>query len=136
MTIISGTADHRFPIFVNRHCCLKYAKISTFFLSIGQAISRNWTLRLLQMAFLGAYIPNIFRVGACPADPLGCLTPSTLDCMTTHMTLTSPLERRAQMKARLMYISINKLAPQRLSNFFQNSNTVYDYNLRGSSTIN
>ena len=42
-------------------------------------------------------------------------------------------ERRAQMKARLMYKSINKLAPQRLSNFFQNSNTMY-YDLRGSST--
>jgi hypothetical protein len=43
-------------------------------------------------------------------------------------------ERRAQMKARLMYKSINKLAPQRLGNFFQNSNTMYDYDLRGSST--
>jgi hypothetical protein len=43
-------------------------------------------------------------------------------------------ERRAQMKTRLMYKSINKLAPQRLSNFFQNSNTMYDYDLRGSST--
>jgi hypothetical protein len=43
-------------------------------------------------------------------------------------------ERRAQMKARLMYKSINKLAPQRLSNLFQNSNTMYDYDLRGSST--
>ena len=38
------------------------------------------------------------------------------------------------MKTRLMYKSINKLAPQRLSNFFQNSNTMYDYDLRGSST--
>ena len=43
-------------------------------------------------------------------------------------------ERRAQMKARLVYQLINKLAPQRLSNFFQNSNTMYDYDLRGSST--
>ena len=43
-------------------------------------------------------------------------------------------ERRAEMKTRLMYKSINKLAPQRLSNFFQNSNTMYDYDLRGSST--
>ena len=33
-----------------------------------------------------------------------------------------------------MYKSINKLAPQRLSNFFQNSNTMYDYDLRGSTT--
>ena len=44
------------------------------------------------------------------------------------------LQNRAAMKARLMYKSINKLAPQRLSNFFQNSNTMYDYDLRGSST--
>jgi hypothetical protein len=36
-------------------------------------------------------------------------------------------ERRAQMKARLVYKSINKLAPQRLINFCQNSNTMYDY---------
>ena len=41
-------------------------------------------------------------------------------------------ERRAQMKARLMYKSINNLAPERLSN--QNSSTIYNYDLRGSST--
>ena len=33
-------------------------------------------------------------------------------------------ERRAQMKARLMYKSINNLAPERLSNIFQNSSTI------------
>ena len=33
-----------------------------------------------------------------------------------------------------MYKSINNLAPERLSNLFQNSNTIYDYDLRGSST--
>ena len=43
-------------------------------------------------------------------------------------------ERTAQMKARLVYKSINKLAPHRLSNFFQNSNTMYDYDLTRSST--
>jgi hypothetical protein len=44
-------------------------------------------------------------------------------------------ERRVQMIARLdMYKSINKFAPQRQSNFFQNSNTMYDYDLRESST--
>ena len=43
-------------------------------------------------------------------------------------------ERRAQVKARLMYKSINNLVPERLSSLFQNSNTVYDYDLRGSST--
>jgi hypothetical protein len=43
-------------------------------------------------------------------------------------------ERRTQKKARLMYKSINKLAPQGLSNLFQNSNTIHDYDLRGSST--
>ncbi len=43
-------------------------------------------------------------------------------------------ERRAKMKVRLMYKSINNLAPERLSNLFQNSSTIYDYDLRGSST--
>ena len=43
-------------------------------------------------------------------------------------------ERRVQIKAKLMYKSINNLALERLSNFFQNSNTVYDYDLRGSSS--
>ena len=43
-------------------------------------------------------------------------------------------ERRAQIKAKLMYKSINNLAPERLSNLFQNSNTVYDYDLRRSSS--
>ena len=43
-------------------------------------------------------------------------------------------ERRAHIKAKLMYKSINNLAPERLSNLFQNSNTIYDYDLRGSST--
>ena len=33
-----------------------------------------------------------------------------------------------------MYKSINNLSPERLSNLFQNSNTIYDYDLRGSST--
>ena len=43
-------------------------------------------------------------------------------------------ERRVHIKAKLMYKSINNLAPERLSNLFQNSNTIYDYDLRGSST--
>ena len=43
-------------------------------------------------------------------------------------------ERRVQMKARLMYKTANKLAPQRLCDTFQNSNTISDHNLRGSST--
>ena len=43
-------------------------------------------------------------------------------------------ERRAQMKARLMYKTVNKLAPHRLCDIFQKTNTVSDYNLRGSST--
>ena len=29
---------------------------------------------------------------------------------------------------------MNNLAPERLNNLFQNSNTTYDYDLRGSST--
>ena len=43
-------------------------------------------------------------------------------------------ERRARIKAKLMYKSINNLASERLSNPFQNSNAIYDYDLRGSST--
>ena len=43
-------------------------------------------------------------------------------------------ERRAHIKAKFMCKSINNLAPERLSNLFQNSNTIYDYDLRGSST--
>jgi hypothetical protein len=43
-------------------------------------------------------------------------------------------EGRALMKAKLMYKTINQLAPQRLCNIFQFSNTVNSYNLRGSST--
>jgi hypothetical protein len=44
-------------------------------------------------------------------------------------------ERSAQMKARIMYKTVNHLAPQRLCDTFQNSNTINDYNLRGSSTF-
>jgi hypothetical protein len=101
---------------------------SSYFLKLDAQIDAN--------GISGSLYSKHFPGGGMPPDPIGCLTPSALDYMTTHMTLASPLERRAQMKARLMYISINKLAPHRLSNFFQNSNTVYDYNLRGSSTIN
>jgi hypothetical protein len=43
-------------------------------------------------------------------------------------------ERRAQMKARLMYKTVNALAPQRLCETFQNSNAISNYNLRGSTT--
>ncbi len=43
-------------------------------------------------------------------------------------------ERRAEMKAKLMYKTMNTLAPQRLPNIFQNSSTMNEYNLRGSST--
>ena len=43
-------------------------------------------------------------------------------------------ERRAQMKARLMYKTVNGLAPQRLCEAFQNLNTIHDHNQRGSST--
>ena len=47
---------------------------------------------------------------------------------------TSLEERRALMKAKLMYKTVNQLAPQRLCNIFQFSNTVNSYNLRDSST--
>ena len=38
------------------------------------------------------------------------------------------------MKARIMYKTVNKLAPSRLCDLFQNVNKINDYNLRGSST--
>ena len=47
---------------------------------------------------------------------------------------TSLEERRTVMKARLMYKTLNQLAPQRLRNIFQLSDTVNNYNIRGSST--
>ena len=52
----------------------------------------------------------------------------------TSLGLTSLEERRTVMKARLMYKTVNQLAPQRLCNIFQLSDTVNKYNLRGSST--
>ena len=52
----------------------------------------------------------------------------------TALRWTSLEERRALMKAKLMYKTVNQLAPQRLCNIFQSSNTVNSYNLRGSST--
>jgi hypothetical protein len=52
----------------------------------------------------------------------------------TTLGWTSLEERRALMKAKLMYKTVNQLAPQRLCNIFQFSNTVNSYNLKGSST--
>ncbi len=43
-------------------------------------------------------------------------------------------ERGALMKSKLMYKTVNQLAPQKLCNIFQFSSTVNGYNLRGSST--
>ena len=43
-------------------------------------------------------------------------------------------KRRVEMKARIMYKTVNKLAPSRLCDLFQNVNKINDYNLRGSST--
>ena len=43
-------------------------------------------------------------------------------------------KRRVEMKARIMYKTVNKLAPSRLYDLFQNVNKINDYNLRGSST--
>jgi hypothetical protein len=52
----------------------------------------------------------------------------------TALGWTSLEERRELMKAILMYKTVNQLAPQRLCNIFQFSNTVNSYNLRGSPT--
>ena len=43
-------------------------------------------------------------------------------------------ERRVEMKARMMYKTVNKLAPSGLCDLFQNVYEITDYNLRGSST--
>ena len=43
-------------------------------------------------------------------------------------------KRRVEMKARIMYKTVNKLAPSRLCDLIQNVNKINDYNLRGSST--
>ena len=43
-------------------------------------------------------------------------------------------KRRVEMKARIMYKTVNKQAPSRLCDLFQNVNKINDYNLRGSST--
>ena len=50
----------------------------------------------------------------------------------TTLDWTSLEERIALMKAKLMYKTVNQLAPQRLCNIFQFSNTVNNYNPRGS----
>ena len=43
-------------------------------------------------------------------------------------------ERRAQLKAKLMFKTVNNLAPQRLCDIFKNVDEIHNYNLRGSST--
>ena len=43
-------------------------------------------------------------------------------------------ERSVEMKARMTYKTVNKLAPSRLCDLFQNVNETTDYNLRGSAT--
>ena len=43
-------------------------------------------------------------------------------------------ERKTQMKAKLMYKTLNGFAPQRLCEIFKNVNEIHDYNLRGSLT--
>jgi hypothetical protein len=70
MTIIRAELQTTVSYFcVDLHyCCLKYAKISTSFPSLGQAIFRILMLRLLQITFLGVYISKNFRRGI-PPDP-------------------------------------------------------------------
>ncbi len=43
-------------------------------------------------------------------------------------------ERKVELKARMMYKTVNKLAPSRLCDLFQNVNETTDYNQRGSAT--
>ena len=41
-------------------------------------------------------------------------------------------ERRAQLKAKLMFKTVNGLAPQRLCDIFKNVDEIHNYNLRGN----
>ena len=43
-------------------------------------------------------------------------------------------EQRTQLKAKLMFKTVNGLAPQRLCDIFKNVDEIHNYNLRGSST--
>ena len=43
-------------------------------------------------------------------------------------------ERRAQLKAKLMFKTVNGLASQRLCDIFKNVDEIHNYNLRGSAT--
>ena len=43
-------------------------------------------------------------------------------------------KRRVEIKARIMYKTVNKLASSRLCDLFQNVNKINDYNVRGFST--
>ena len=43
-------------------------------------------------------------------------------------------ERRAQLKAKLMFKTVNGLAPQRLCDIFKNVDEIHNYNLRGSAS--
>ena len=43
-------------------------------------------------------------------------------------------ERRTQMKAKLIYKTVNSLSSQRLCEILKNVSEIYDYNLRGSLT--
>ena len=52
----------------------------------------------------------------------------------TSLGWTSLKERRAVVKARLMYKTVNQLAPLRLCDIFQLSDNMNNYYLRGSST--
>ena len=70
MTIISGTADHRFPIFcVDLHyCCLKYAKISPSFPVIRSSYFLKFDAQIAANGVSGVYISKLFR-GGMPPDP-------------------------------------------------------------------
>ena len=43
-------------------------------------------------------------------------------------------ERRAQLKAKQMFKTVNGLAPQRLCDIFKNVDEIHNYNLRGFAT--
>ena len=74
MTIISGTADHRFPSEISyfcvdlHYCCLKYAKISTSFPVIRSSYFLKYDAQIAANGVSGVYISKSFR-GGMPPDP-------------------------------------------------------------------
>ena len=53
---------------------------------------------------------------------------------SSWMELKTLEEQRAQITARLMYKALHNMAPTKLNEIFNMSNTVHGHNLRGSNS--